>query len=200
MRIVLYLLLVAGPAAAAAPAASTATARGRPAPLENPWSLNYGLDRRGQRYGLDYRVRWDVRDLFDSPRAARENFTNPADTVQSVAYGLLKGARLDIYGVRVRPFRETAPAPFVQSATESSSATATALAAAPPASRRLKLSLDPVGDLRRNGPREIQGFLLREGFNLALPQNRSVPGWQKEAFGRGVLDAGRAMSDDSSDP
>ncbi|MFI5345940.1 MAG: hypothetical protein ACHQ51_06155 [Elusimicrobiota bacterium] len=187
-------LIAAAFVAGAEPAVSTAAARGRPTMLENPWSLNYGYDRRGKRFGLDYRIRWDANDLADSPRRVSENLSSPSDTAQSIAYGLLKGARFDLYGVSVRPFRELGgETPY-----DIPRSTAAAAGAPPPPARRLRLALDPLEDLRRNGPREIQRALLREGFNLALPGNRNVPGWQKEAFGRSVLDAGRAWSDDAA--
>jgi hypothetical protein len=186
-------------AGAAEPAVSTAASRGRPQPLDNPWSLNYGYDRRGTRVGLDYRIRFDADDLLDSPRKVSDNFTSPSDTAQSIVYGLLKGARLNLYGVSVSPFRELSNAPVATPAAVDGSTTA-APGAPPAPGRRLRLSLDPLGDIQRNGPREFQRALLREGFNLALPQNRGVPGWQKEAFGRSVLDAGRIWSEDSTVP
>jgi len=199
MTIIPLALLTAALAAGAEPATSTAAAPGRSAPVENPWSLNYGYDRRGKSYGLDYRIRWDVRDLFESPQALRDNLVSPTDTAQSVAYGLLKGARVNFYGVSVRPFRDlpAAPLPALPGGAGVTASTA-AVAGAPPAPRdhRLRLALDPLADLRRNGPREVERFLLREGFDLMLPGNRGAPSWQKEAAARSVLDAGRLWSED----
>jgi hypothetical protein len=114
MRITSFAFLVclaASTASADEPAASTAPAPGRVEAFENPWSLNYGFDRRGQWYGVDYRIRWDARDLFASPRKVRDNLVRPKDTAETVVYGLLSGASLDLYGVRVRPFRTLPPAP-----------------------------------------------------------------------------------------
>lgn len=194
MRILLPLaLLAASLASGAEPASSTAPARGARELVQNPWSLNYGLDRRGRTYGLDYRIRWDAGDLRGSTRAARRNFSRPSETAESIAYGLLIGARLNLYGVRVRPFRNMAPpAPAVEE-TDAAAASAAEASAAPPP-RRLRLALDPFGDLRRNGPREVERFLLREGFDLAMPRERGVPSWQKEAVSRSVLAAGRSWS------
>ena len=195
IRLATLLLLAALPASAAEPSVSTAPASGRATPLDNPWSLNYGFDRRGQRYGLDYRIRWDLGDLAGSPRKVRDNLASPTDTAESVVYGLLSGASLDLYGVRVRPFRSRSSAPRAMTQ-EGVAASTSAVSAATAPSLRPRLTLDPFGDLSRNGRREAESFILREGFDLAVPSQRGAPGWQKEAVSRSVLDAGRSWSDD----
>lgn len=200
MSLLALTLIVGSLASGAEPALSTAAAAGRPPLLENPWSLNYGIDRRGKRYGLDYRIRWDSDDLLRSPRAARENLYSPSETIQSIASGLLLGARLDLYGVRLRPFRDLSPMASPALPASEGIAASTAPVTGTVVPRRPRLELDPLHDLRRNGQRELQRFLLREGFNLALPGQRGAPSWQKESAARSVLDAGRAWGDAPDPP
>jgi len=185
--------------AGAAPRASTAAAAGRAVSVENPWALSYDFDHRGQSYGVDYRIRWDLSDLFKSPRTLRDNLARPSSTAESVVYGLLSNARVRFYNVRLRPFRAQRPAPACapqEGGGESSSATAAG--AAPPPRPRPRLTWDPLEDLRRNARRDAERFLLRESFNLALPGERGAPAWQKEAAVRGVLELGRTVKEDET--
>lgn len=185
------LLLACAPAAPAAePAASTVTARG-PRPLENPWALTYGLDRRGDRYGrLDYRLRWSFDDLTDeTPEAPHA----PGAPLEETVRGLMQGMGVELYGVRLRPFRDlalTAPLPRADFA---ASTAAAAGAAPPPPERRLRVYSWGrfYEDLETSARRETERFIVKEGFDRSLPAYRGKPYDQKKALGTGLLDWGR---------
>jgi hypothetical protein len=170
-------------------AASTAPARPA-APLINPWELTYGVDRRGQRYGrLDYRLRWSFDDLKKAPR----ELEHPARGVEETMRGLLQGSRIDLYGVRVRPFRDLPLLPPLDAAAVTASSAAARGAAPAPARRRRSLySWDRLyEDLEDSARRETERFLVREGFDRALPSHSGVPFDQKRALGSGLLDLGK---------
>ena len=177
---------------AAEPSASTTTARGpRPAPaIQNPWSVSYGLNRRGNRYGqVDYRLRWSFSDLTgrsSEPPANRR-------PLESTFRGLLQGMKVDVYGVAIRPFRDLSlEAPMAVADFGASTETARGNPAPSAGRRRPIYSWERFyEDLENSARREGERFLVREGFNRALPEHRAVPYDQKKALGRGLLDLGR---------
>lgn len=180
------------------PAASTAPARPL-RPVENPWALTYGFDRRGDRYGrVDYRLRWSFEDLKRLPREAER----PARTVEETLRGVLQGARLDLYGVRVRPFRDLPLLPPLDAPALSAS-TAAAAGAPPPLARPRRRAIYSwerlYEDLEDSARREAERFMVREGFDRALPQHSGAAYDQKKALGTALLDLGRgALTDDPS--
>lgn len=183
MTLALLLLTAFAPARAAAPAASTAAAPSRPSPPpENPWSLSYGLDRRGAGYGrVDYRLRWSFEDLRE-PSLTRFS-------AERTLRGVLQGSRVELYGLRVRPFPDLPLLPSESYAVAASSAPAGTPAEGarprPGAWDRL------YEDLERSARRETERFLIREGFDRALPAHRGAPFERKKALGEGLLDLGR---------
>lgn len=187
MTLVLLLLTLSAPARAAAPAASASTsaAPGRPAPPpENPWSLSYGLDRRGAGFGrVDYRLRWSFEDL----RAAGREPAPTWHSAERALRGMLQGSRVELYGLRVRPFRDLSLLPPESYAAAASSATAPASSQSPRPGAWDRL----YEDLERSARRETERFLIREGFDRALPAHRAAPFERKKALGEGLLDLGR---------
>lgn len=177
-------------AAAAEPSASTAPARSPrpPRPPENPWTLTYGLDRRGDRYGrVDYRLRWSLRD-FSGPGRAPDSGSGAV--FEENVRGLMQGMGVEVYGVRLRPFRDLhlhVPRPAAVSTAAASSPDA-----APRAARRRPVySWERLyEDLESSARRETERFIVREGFDRALPAHRSAPYDQKKALGSGLLDLG----------
>jgi hypothetical protein len=186
MTLVLLLLTLSAPARAAAPA-STSAAPGRPAPPpENPWSLSYGLDRRGAGFGrVDYRLRWSFEDL----RAAGREPALTRLSAERTLRGMLQGSRVELYGLRVRPFPDLSLLP-----SESYAAAASSAPAGTPAkgARPRPGAWDRLyEDLERSARRETERFLIREGFDRALPAHRAAPFERKKALGEGLLDLGR---------
>ena len=191
------LLLAPAPAAAAVePARSTATARA-PRPPENPWALTYGLDRRGDRYGrLDYRLRWSFDDLSER---ASEPLRAPGAPLEETVRGLMQGMGVELYGVRLRPFRDLAlSAPLPRAELAASTAAASGAAPAPARERWLRLySWERLyEDLESSARRETERFIVREGFDRSLPAYRAKPYDQKKALGAGLLDWGRGALTD----
>ena len=186
LSVLLFLSLSA--TAGEAPATSTAPARQLP-PLENPWSLSYGVDRRGNRYGrLDYRLRWSFDDLH---RPAGEH-EREGHTAERAWRGILQGSSLEVYGVRMRLFRDLPLRPDSDFALAPSTSAATAGTPAPAPPRRGRLySWDRFyQDLEDSGRREAERFMVREGFDRALPAHKAAPYGQKKALGEGLLDLG----------
>lgn len=174
-----------------APSVSSAAPAARPVPPpENPWSLSYGWDRRGARHArLDYRLRWSLDDLREAPRELGER---PSRAAEQALRGLLQGARLELYGMRVRPFRDLPLLPREDSRAPASTAAAGGAAAAAPAPKRRLYSLPRLYEgLEDSARRETERFLIREGFDLALPGHKDAPFSQKRALGEGLLDLGR---------
>lgn len=198
----MILLALASAAAAAPPAASTVTVR-QAAPAHNPWALSYGVDRRGARYGnLDYRLRWSFEDVLAVPRVLERDFARPRRSAEQTFRGLLQGSRLELYGVRVRPFRDL---PLLPPAAGFDAGASTSVAPSPPAApaarRRLNYSWERIyEDLEANARREAERFLIREGFDRTLPMHRDAPFGSKKALGDGLLNLGRGVWPDEARP
>lgn len=198
----LVLLALASAAAAEPPAASTTTVR-QAAPAQNPWAMSYGLDRRGARYGsLDYRLRWSFNDVLAATRALQRDFGRPRRSAEQTFRGLLQGSRLELYGVRVRPFRDLLLLPPVADFdVVASTSVAPSPPAAPAARRRRYYSWERLyEDLEANGRREAERFLILEGFDRSLPMHRDAPFGSKKALGEGLLNLGRGVWQDGGLP
>lgn len=191
----MVLLSLASVAAAEPPAVSTAAVR-LAAPASNPWSLSYGIDRRGARYGnLDYRLRWSFADMLAAPRALERDFARPRRSAEQTFRGLLQGSRMELYGVRVRPFRDL---PLLPPVTAYDAVASTSVEPSPqtaPSARRPRLySWERLSeDLEASARRETERFLILEGFNRTLPMHRDAPYGNKKALGEGLLDLGRGV-------
>lgn len=195
---------LAGTTASAEPVISTAPARAHRAPRaprapENPWALTYGLDRRGDRYGrVDYRLRWSFRDL-DLSGGSRENSSSSGVPFEETIRGLMQGMRVEVYGVRLRPFRDLALSDSPPTAHFAASTAAVSGAGGPSAPvRRFRLySWERFyDDLESSARRETERFIVREGFDRALPEHRATPYDEKRALGSGLLGLGRSVLTD----
>lgn len=168
--------------------------RARPAPLpENPWVLEFRQDERDRAVRLDYRLRWDLGDLSQGGSVPRPS---PRSLGRGVGEGLLDilhASRLNLYGVRVRPFHSPPPAAEPAGA-EGASAPSTAAARGAAARRpRPRLSLDAAWeDLRRSGREGARRWLIREAFDHAVPDAREAPYWQKEGAVRALRESGES--------
>lgn len=164
---------------------------------ENPWVLTYALDRRGDHSGrVNYHLRWG----FGGDAGGGGGSSESALPLEEHLRGLIQGMRVDVYGVRLRPFRDlslTAPLPAADFA---ASTVAAAGSPAAPARRRPVYSWDRLyEDLQRSARRETERFIVREGFDRALPEHRAVPYEQKRALGFGLLDLGRGALSEEPD-
>ncbi|MBI5201999.1 MAG: hypothetical protein HY925_10465 [Elusimicrobia bacterium] len=142
----------------------------------NPWNLELGHDRSGSRVSMSYRIRWDFSDLKRAPR--------PKEFLAS-ARGIWRGVRLEVYGMRLRPFRR-------DEAPES--------AGRPGQTALARASEAVVSDLRADARRQFTSFLIRSAFNRALPKAAGAPGWEKDAVVAGLFDTGRVWADEAHLP
>lgn len=191
------LFLALGASAADVPAYSSGPARQLPPP-ENPWSLSYGLDRRGSRYGrLDYRLRWSFSDLDSTLRD--DERPREGRAAERTLRGLLQGSSLELYGVRMRLFRDLPLSPATEFAVPASTANAGGRPPASPSRHRRHYTWDRLyKDLEDSARREAERFIVREGFDRALPAHKGAPFGQKKALGDGLLELGRGTLDDES--
>lgn len=145
--------------------------------VENPWFLHVRRSYRDSSVAMNYQVRWDFSDLKRSPRDLAESLAAPLKTLDSGLRGMLYSTRLDLYGVRMRPFRD-----IVRVEPPAAALARTVGDGEPAAKRRKRIDLDPLlEDARRDARREARRFLITTIFDAALPQARGAPWWQKEA-------------------
>lgn len=195
---ILLSLLPRLPARASEVAASSQVVRGSAhiPPEHNPWSAVFGYDRRGRRVDVNYRIRWDhksiVRDILSVP-------LHPVDFVRSSVGGILQGSRVDLYGVRLRPFRDAPIYPRESpTAVPASTATTTASSSAPRGRRWLNLT-PSIEDLQASGEREARRWVIRQAFDRSLPGSAGAPLWQKEAAVGSLREAGEHWRSDWED-
>jgi hypothetical protein len=193
--------LLTGTAASAEPVISTAPARAARATRapQNPWALSYGLDRRGDRYGrVDYRLRWSFRDL-DFSGGSREQPSRPGAPFEETVRGLMQGMLVEVYGVRMRPFRDlalSAPLPAVHFSASTATVSGAGVPHAPVRRFRLYSWERFYDDLESSARRETERFIVRESFDRVLSEHRATPYDEKKAFGSGLLGLGRGVLTD----
>ncbi|MBI4346190.1 MAG: hypothetical protein HY553_05005 [Elusimicrobia bacterium] len=152
-----------------------------PAAAHNPWELHIRHGFRETGVTMNYSVRWSFSDLKRPPRPSAGGELR--DIIRSV--------RLDLYGVKVKPFRDLARAMPAASA----SAAAPVAAGAP--ARRARLELAPVVEnLRRDARREAKTWLVTTLFDAAIPHASHAPRWQKHAVADDLVAAARVWTAD----
>lgn len=167
-------------------------------PEPNPWSLELRQDERERALSLNYRIRWDAASLSlrgpgEAPRLA------PAGSAFGAGVrDILRGSRLNLYGVRLRPFPDE---PWEPPRPASSG---TAAGGAPPAGEprvRWRLGAERAVDrLEENAALKAQRWLIEEAFSRALPRNRSAPYAHKESVYKALREAESSWSDSWEEP
>lgn len=152
-----------------------------PCVAAEPWSFELGHDGRGSRVAMSYRIRWDLSDVKAAPKRLASAARRPAAVLASQAKGLLHGVKLNLYGIRLRPFRREAGPAAAGGAGAGESLTA---------GQRL------LDRLHADARRELRSFLIRSVFDRSLPSAAGVPFRQKEALFAGLLDTTRSWTDE----
>jgi hypothetical protein len=175
------------PVSTAAPAAVQAPAR-----EQSPLQLIISKDSYNSRVGLDYRIRWDFRDLRSLPSlgfiyTGLKAFYN---------WDITENTRLEYYGLRTNPWRliiarekksGAAPPPAGAEGGESE----VVKRETPEYRKRLRLSVSPlVDDLKRNFDDGLRDFLLRSSLSGASPEWERAGGEGRRAFMKDVLSIG----------
>ncbi|MGD9642419.1 MAG: hypothetical protein AB7V08_06720 [Elusimicrobiales bacterium] len=187
-------LLLAASAAAQEAEVSTAAPAAVQAPAreQSPLQLIISKDSYNSRVGLDYRIRWDFKDLRSLPSlgfiyTGLKAFYN---------WDITENTRLEYYGLRTNPWRliisrekkngDAAPpgggeggeSPVVKRET-------------PEYRKRLRLSVSPlVDDLKRNLDDSLRDFLLRSSLKGASPDWERAGDEGRRSFVKDVLAIG----------
>lgn len=209
MRNLLLAVFLAGPAfAAEAPPAAdvrqgTTTLRisaHRSEPF-SPWATTFGMDRRGRRFEMLYRIRWDEKDLLDAPQTVGEGFINPGRTLEWGTWGVLQSARLDLFGAHLRPFYGLAPpGPMLASAPAGVSGKPAPRADGQGQGLKPRRAVEmAIDDLGEGAQRELRRWAIRQTFDAALPHARNTPYWQKDGAASSLMEAGDSWQADWSD-
>jgi hypothetical protein len=149
-------------------------------------------DSYRSRVGLDYRIRWDFKDLRSLPSlgfiyTGLKAFYN---------WDITENTRLEYYGLRTNPWRliiarekksGAAPPP----GGEEGGGSPVVKRETPEYRKRLRLSVSPlVDDLKRNLDDSLRDFLLRSSLKDASPEWERAGGEGRRAFVRDVLSIG----------
>lgn len=182
-------------------AVSSAAAKSAARQIEpiSPWATSFGYDQRGTRVDLRYRIRWDIDDAIHSPRSIGETLSNPGRSLEWGAWGLMQGWRLELYGARLRPFRAMRAPRLIEDSPPSAPSPLRAdggLGEVLRPRRNLELAIDDLGASAR---RELRHMAVRQGFDMAIPQARGAPYWQKDAAASGLMQAGDSWEVDWTD-
>lgn len=158
-----------------------------------PWSVGMGYyPREKGRFDITYRLRWDLDDVIDSPRALGAGILHPLGTLDSTFRGVLRGTRLDLYGLRVRPWKMLPRLQPSGPAVAASSGTAQAPPGAVPPPLPM-FNFDPLlEDLRESARTAPQRWMIREGFDRAVPSSRGRGYSEKEAAGEFLINETRS--------
>lgn len=186
-------LLLAAAAAAQEANVSTAAPAAVEAPAreQSPLQLIISKDSYNSRVGLDYRIRWDFKDLRSLPSlgfiyTGLKAFYN---------WDITENTRLEYYGLRTNPWRliisrekkNGAAAPPGGEGGESS----VVKRETPEYRKRLRLSVSPlVDDLKRNLDDSLRDFLLRSSLKGASPDWERAGDEGRRSFVKDVLSIG----------
>lgn len=185
----LAFLLLAVPAAALPDAPKAPASTSVPVAVEaTPWSLGMGYyPREKGRFDITYRLRWDLDDLIDSPRALGAGLLHPMGTLDSTFRGVLRGTRLDLYGLRVRPWKMLPRLqPRGPAVAASSGAAPGSLGPAP--SPVPMFNFNPLlEDIRESARTAPQRWMIRESFDRTVPSSRGQSYREKEAAGEFLI-------------
>jgi len=187
------LLLTAAAAAQEAPVSTAAPAAVQaPSREESPLQLIISKDSYNSRVGLDYRIRWDFKDLRSLPGlgfiyTGLKAFYN---------WDITENTRLEYYGLRTNPWRliiskekknGAAPPPVGGEGGESE----VVKRETPEYRKRLRLSISPlVDDLKRNFDDGLRDFLLRSSLKGVSPEWERAGNEGRRAFMKDVLSIG----------
>lgn len=188
-------LLLSVMAAAQEAAVSTAAPAAVQAPAreQSPLQLIISRDSYTSRVGLDYRIRWDFRDL----RSLRPSLGFIYTGLKAFYnWDITENTRLEYYGLRTNPWRliisrekknGAAPPPVGAEGGESE----VIKRETPEYRKRLRLSVSPlVDDLKRNFDDGLRDFLLRSSLKGASPEWERAGDEGRRAFMRDVLSVG----------
>jgi len=175
------------PVSTAAPAAVQAPAR-----EQSPLQLIISKDSYRSRVGLDYRIRWDFRDLRSLPSlgfiyTGLKAFYN---------WDITENTRLEYYGLRTNPWRliisrEKKNGAAPQPASVEGGESPVVQRETPEYRKRLRLSISPlVDDLKRNLDDGLRDFLLRSSLKGASPEWERAGDEGRRAFVKDVLSLG----------
>ncbi|HAU89680.1 MAG TPA: hypothetical protein DCW72_05470 [Elusimicrobia bacterium] len=172
----------------AAPAAVQA-----PAPWQSPLQLTISKDSYNSRVGLDYRIRWDFRDL----RAFKPGLGFIYTGLKAFYHwDITENTRLEYYGLRTNPWRliisrEKKNGAAPPSAGVEGGESPVVKRATPEYRKRLRLSVSPlVDDLKRNLDDGLRDFLLRSSLKGASPGWERAGDEGRRAFVKDVLSLG----------
>lgn len=158
----------------------------------SPWSLNLSQDERGASVGMSYRLRWDGDDFLRSPSAVLDKLRNPFRSADWTMRDLAEATRVDLYGLRVRPFRGLFADPRAYAPAGGAGGSGEASAPLSGSERRKRWLAAELDELRRNAKSDARRWMIRTAFNEALPNASQAPQWQKEAVAGGLLDVSRS--------
>lgn len=187
------LLLAAAAAAQEAPVSTAAPAAVEaPAREQSPLQLVISKDSYNSRVGLDYRIRWDFKDLRSLPRLGFIYTGLKA----FYHWDITENTRLEYYGLRTNPWR------LIISREKKSGAAPPAVGVeggespvvkreTPEYRKRLRLSVSPlVDDLKRNLDDSLRDFLLRSSLKDASPEWERAGDEGRRSFVKDVLSIG----------
>ncbi|MBI5202867.1 MAG: hypothetical protein HY925_14845 [Elusimicrobia bacterium] len=173
------------------PAVLVASALAIPAHASDcPWFVELRHTRHSSSVQLGYQIRFDSADLRQAPRRLLAGLTAPFRTIDDGARSLLSGTRVNLYGLKFKPFKD------LRRRRPGGARSSGIVASAPPppagASPRPKLDLAVyLEDARRDAKREARRWMIDTLFDAALPMARGAPWWQKEAVARDLVDMTR---------
>lgn len=187
-------LLLAAAAAAQEANVSTAAPAAVEAPAreQSPLQLIISKDSYNSRVGLDYRIRWDFKDLRSLPSlgfiyTGLKAFYN---------WDITENTRLEYYGLRTNPWRliisrEKKNGAAAPPGGGEGGESAVVKRETPEYRKRLRLSVSPlVDDLKRNLDDSLRDFLLRSSLKGASPDWERAGDEGRRSFVKDVLSIG----------
>ena len=187
------LLLAAAAAGQEAPVSTAAPAAVQaPAREQSPLQLIISKDSYNSRVGLDYRIRWDFKDLRSLPSlgfiyTGLKAFYN---------WDITENTRLEYYGLRTNPWRliisrEKKNGAAPPAAGGEGGESSVVKRETPEYRKRLRLSVSPlVDDLKRNLDDSLRDFLLRSSLKGASPEWEHAGDEGRRSFVKDVLSIG----------
>ncbi len=140
---------------------------------------------------MTFQVRFDADDLRRTPRCLAASLLAPFKSMDTGMRGILSSTRVDLYGVRFKPFKDlTRKRPGGARSSGIVAAAAPSEPARPFSRRRLDMTVY-LRDAERNGKREARRWIISTLFDAALPSASGAPRWQKETVARDLVDMTR---------
>lgn len=176
------------PASTAAPAAVQAAPPG-----QSPLQLTISRDSYTSRVGLDYRIRWDFRDLRSLKPGLGFIYTGLKAFYH---WDVTENTSLEYYGFRTNPWRlviarEKKSGHAAPPDADEGGESAVVKRETPEYRKRLRLSVSPlVDDLKRNFDDGLRDFLLRSSLSGVSPEWERAGGEGRRAFMKDLLSIG----------